>query len=120
MAENTGRQKYLAETTLPHIGAMVQREMERQNLTPTQLGRMLGVKSNAVTNYFKSRSMQAGLVLALSRALNYDFFTEVLDGLPADFPRKKDGENLNKIAELETEIADLKKENALLKELFKK
>lgn len=117
---NHSKQNYLNETTLPHIGAMVKREVERQNLTPTQVGRMLGVKSTTVTAYYKSRSMQAGLVLLLSKVLKYDFFSEIMEALPDDFPKRKDEAALEKMTNLEREIEDLKKENALMKELFKK
>lgn len=115
--ENYGRQKYLEEKHLPHIGEMVKREVERSRLSLAQLGKILGVNGNAVSKYYLSRSMQAGLVLKLSKALNHDFFSEILEGLPEDYPRKPDETSAQKVAELEAEIEDLKKELAIYKDI---
>lgn len=114
---NYETQNYLKETELPHIGEMVRREMERQNLTPTQVGRLLGVKSTTVRAYFKSRSMQAGLILMLGRGLKYDFFSEILEGLPKEYPRKADEGAAQKVADLEARIWELEKEVKIYREV---
>ncbi len=60
---------------MPHIGKLIKEELERQERTPTWLARKINCERPNVYYIFRQQSINTDLLMQISRALNFDFFS---------------------------------------------
>ena len=101
----------ISEKSSPHIGNMLAQLLKEKRISKSELGRLLNIHSGSIAGYIKQSSMQTALLWKLGQALDFDFFA----ALSAKFPLKKPTETEIK---LEQQLADVKKENALYKQIL--
>jgi transcriptional regulator with XRE-family HTH domain len=111
-----GRQ-YLQKTEHPHphIGAWVKRVLENQKMSQAELARRIQVSPNTLINYFKQPSIQFGILWNIGVALNYDFFTELVNFYPSKIQLNGNSRLVAELDEKTTLITDLQKEIEIYK-----
>jgi plasmid maintenance system antidote protein VapI len=96
---------------MPHMGNMLAQLLKERRLTKTWLARKLNVHQSGIGSYLKQPSLHAALLWKLGEIFELDFFAM----LSNEFP-------LHKQSQLELQqqqqIAELKKENELYKNLL--
>lgn len=85
-----------------HIGSVIQKRTEELGLGPTELGRRISKTKSNVRDIFLRKSIDTDLLLIISKALDYDFFS---------LYQKEQNKRLN---DLEEDLALLKKQNRIL------
>jgi hypothetical protein len=70
-------------------------------------------------NLLKRPTLQTDFVLDASMALRYNFFKELAEQLPADFPPHFETSKDEQLQKLEAQVHDLETENRALKEAIK-
>lgn len=97
-----------------HIGKLIKNLAWDQHMTSTQLGRAVGISPQAVCEMYKRAIIHPKWIPVLSKALDHDLWQYYAD---------PNGESVagteleERIAELEAENDDLRKELAYLKEI---
>jgi hypothetical protein len=93
-----------------HAGKLVHRQMEQQNVSINALARTINRRAATVSKLLRTPNLRVGLLLEVSRALNYNFFRHIANLLPPDMPPAAPPDSApleQKIAALEQEIAVL-------------
>jgi len=60
-----------------HIGAIIKSIAEKKNMKEVQLAKLINRHYSDIPKIFKRESISTDLLLSISVALQYDFFTEV-------------------------------------------
>ncbi len=58
-----------------HIGHLIQQELLRQERTPTWLARKINCERTNIYDIFDRSSINTDLLIKISKALNFDFFS---------------------------------------------
>lgn len=64
-----------------HIGQCIREQVERQGRTSVWLARELGCHRTNLYKIYDKRTIDTGILLRISRILNYDFFRLYTDEL---------------------------------------
>lgn len=104
---------------LPHLGQMLRTYVKANRVYQSPWARLQGVQFKTVNSYFKKATMQAGTLFTVCQVLKYNFFRDIADELPAEFPSKTPPAFTQRISELEKEVERLKIEIAVLERLKK-
>lgn len=110
-----------------HVGSTIKKRLEEVGISKNEFARRINRTPQNVFSIFERESLDTGLLLDISKVLNFDFFRKfnviLLDPLQnKNNPSKSDSVELNApetelIAELKNEILKLKTENDYLKEI---
>ena len=109
-----------------HIGAFIKKIAEEKKVGPTELGRLISTSKQNVYGIFKRQSIDTGLLWKLSKALEYNFFSEYVRhyrGVPDSWRNSsldlKDEDHLaRELDRLKASNVQLQEENnRLLKEM---
>jgi|GEM_PF-5942946 len=106
------------------IGSIIRKVAEQGHVGPTELGKRIGTSKQNIYGIYKRKSMDSGLMLKLSLALDHDFFQYYVrnfENLLADVPKANLFENLDaepagRVEELNNHIQVLSDYNADLKQ----
>ena len=93
------------------VNSMINAQMRRKNISASDLGRKINVSRTTAYSLSQRESIPVNRLIDLSKALNYNFFTEIANQLniTQPDPRNQEGESLTeKIAKLETQLEVLK------------
>ena len=60
-----------------HIGKMIEQELRRQERTPAWLARKIACDRTNVYKIFACESIDTQLLVAISKALNHNFFLDI-------------------------------------------
>ncbi|RKE04648.1 hypothetical protein [Marinifilum flexuosum] len=104
--------KHQKNNTPVKINELIREEMERQMIGPLALSEKLNIGTSSVYNFLEKSSLQVSRLWTISEALQYNFFKRLADQIDIKNPID------SRIAELENEINDLKKERDTLKEVI--
>lgn len=69
-----------------HIGRLIKEELQRQERTPAWLARKINCERPNVYYIFSQASINTNLLLRISLALNYNFFTVYSDYIKNTMP----------------------------------
>ncbi|MGK4566238.1 helix-turn-helix domain-containing protein [Flavobacterium sp. 3HN19-14] len=106
----------------PHIGSMLRKYLDKHLSVRKEVAQKIGVPSTAIYSYEKRSSTQASNLWRLSHALQYNFFMDLANALPAAYARNEFFPSAQDalIAQQAEEIRKLQWENQLMKELLAK
>jgi hypothetical protein len=109
-------------SNIVNTGELIKTYFEQKRIRRAALARLMGKSLKAVLQHEKNSTIQTRILWDLSVALKHNFFMDIAQMLPNDFSTNDAifEEKNNRIAELEQEVAILKKEKELLLEVFKK
>lgn len=96
-----------------HIGKTLKRLLEKQGVSPEELGERIGKGRTTVYAMLRQKYLHSGLMVKISEALKHDIIQYLYQ--PEDLPGNKKLQQ--KVEEMEHEIETLRKENNYLKEL---
>jgi hypothetical protein len=102
----------------PHIGDLLKKFTTDRRTYKSAWARHQKVYHSTVMRYFKKQSMQVSTLFTISQVLKFNFIRQVADALPAEYPPFGSNPLQLENEAMKKEIEDLKKENALLKELL--
>ena len=91
-----------------HIGNMLKMHIRKNRYFQSALARDLGISEKSVGLYKKRKTMQVDTLIAISRALKYNFLRDIADLLPPDMPPQKTHALQARIDALENENEHLK------------
>lgn len=60
-----------------HVGALIQREMKRQERTPSWLSKKIFCDRTNIHKIYKKKSIDSELLYNISKALNHNFFEDL-------------------------------------------
>jgi len=103
---------------IPDIGKMLRIYVDEHRIHQAAWGRIQGTKARNIGRYLKRKDLYIHTLLPICRVLNYNFFKQIAESLPADMPPVRENPLQKENAELKLEITDLKKQVALLKEVL--
>lgn len=92
----------------PHTGSMLRKFIKTNRYSQAAWAHRQGVKPLAIARYLKRPTMRIDTLFAVCHALNYNFFKQIADALPAEMPPATQHEN-------EQQLQTLKQENEQLK-----
>jgi len=72
------------EVTNIHIGEMVKKELQKQDLTISWLARQVHHDASNLNKLLQKPSMHTDLLIRISKALHHDFFIEISNLLQLD------------------------------------
>ena len=99
---------------VPHIGEMLKKHVKAKRIYQAPWARIQGVHATTVNSYFKKPTMQVDTVFTICQVLKYNFFRDIAEELPAEFPSKTPSALAVRISELEKENERLKIEIEVL------
>lgn len=103
-----------------HFGNMLKAYVVQRNLVRTDIARKMNTPSTAIYSYEKREALLTSTIWRICHALRYNFFMDIAHSLPADYGQSATlaapKDDLIKLQA--AEIAKLKLENDLLKELI--
>lgn len=102
------------------IGNLVHWYILQQNIKKKEVARQLNVSGITLNAYFKQKSIQTVILWRICKAINYNLFAYLAEKINIPFETTTEKELKIKLQEAHQEIHDLKQENQLLKELFKR
>lgn len=88
-----------------HIGHKIRQRAKQLNIGSSLLASLVHTSKQNLNGIFKRRTIHADMLKKMSKALDFDFFQYYTDS------------ESKKVKALESQIADLKKENAYLKKI---
>ena len=98
----------------PHIGNMIKKYVKEKRLFQSGWARQQGVTPKAIAHYLKNPSMRTDTLFTICQVLNYNFFRQIADTLPATMPPETQHESRQLAEELKQEVAQLKLQVATL------
>jgi hypothetical protein len=93
-----------------HLGQLLKDYLTKHRIIKSALARRIGKNDNEILRYQKSASLKTDVLLALSHALQHNFFADIALLLPTTYSQTYAPEATAKDAR----IAKLEQENALL------
>jgi hypothetical protein len=102
----------------PHIGELLKQFTTEKRTYKGAWARIQKVERSTILRYLRKPSMQIATLFTISQVLKYNFFRQIADTLPSEFP--PGGNSQVEIDALKKQVEDLKKENAILRDLLKK
>jgi transcriptional regulator with XRE-family HTH domain len=91
------------------IVSIVRREVENKRITFAEMARRLGISRPSVTKFMSLHDMSVNRLMAISKILEYNFFTEIAAGFSLTAPLDKEKEELKeRVKSLEFEIKILR------------
>lgn len=101
----------------PHIGNLIRQKIKDRHLTFAEVSRRIGVNAPVLHQYAKQESVQVGILWKIGIAINYNFFADLMAYLPQSLLTNSNA-NLETSSKELNEIADLKKEIEIYKNLL--
>lgn len=92
-----------------HIGEKIRDKARERRIGPSELGRMINTSKQNIYSIFRRKTIDTELLLKISRALDFDFFSFYID-------RKDPRQEKKTQAPIRHELADLKKDLEFYKE----
>lgn len=120
MGENKRKYQLQSSVAYPHAGKLVESYLNKHMSNRTQVGRLLNVLPTTVARYFKSESLQLGILWKLSLVTQHNFILEIGSQLPIDYPTPGVIEAENRLKEKVLELAEKQKEIENLKKEVEK
>ena len=108
------------ENKQPHVGEILKNYIDTHRVYKSSLARKLGIADNTILRYQKSNTLKASVLWDLSCALKHNFIMQLGEQLGIAYETKAEKELKQQLQQLQQNNHDLKKENELLKELFKR
>jgi predicted transcriptional regulator len=99
-----------------HIGNLLKEHVKKNRLRLSGWARKAGLNYRTVSTYLNQSTMQLDTLLAICETLNYNFFKQIADTLPADMPPVAENPLQARITELEKQKSDLELQVKTLKE----
>jgi DNA-binding Xre family transcriptional regulator len=67
-----------------NIGLVIEQKMNELDISKSELSRRIGVANQNINRIFDKPSIDTDKLIAISEALNYNFFQEYVDDTPAE------------------------------------
>lgn len=105
----------------PNLGNFINYYFKNANIKKKDVSNYLDVLPTTLNQYFKQQSFQIIILWRISHAVKHNFLMELGEKwLKIDYTTQKEKDLIEQLARKEEENRDLKKENELMKELFKR
>jgi hypothetical protein len=101
-------------TKAPHTGKMLKQFVRKNRLFQSGWARQQGVYPTTIARYLKNPTMRVDTLFTICQVLQYNFFREVADLLPDQFPPVKTDDTKKEKETLQQEITSLKQQVATL------
>jgi hypothetical protein len=98
----------------PHIGEMISKHINAKRYRKSAWGREHGVQPATVNGYLRSPVMKTDTLFTICQTLQYNFFREIADALPANLPPAVQNHNPELVEEMDQEIRQLRLQVATL------
>jgi len=97
-----------------HVLNMVKRELKKNHISPAELARQLNSNPSSIHGMLNRPTIQVQKLIKLSEILGYNFFREIAEQLPYEYPKAEAEETVEKqlkerIKELEIEANTLRR-----------
>ena len=102
----------------PHVGAMLKKNKVEKRIYQSAWARAQGMKDSTIVGFYKKPTMQISTLFDICQILKTNFFVEIADALPAEFPPHKTNPLQAEMNELKKENEKLNIEVAMLKEIL--
>lgn len=116
MKSNERKHLLKSENSYPDIGNFVHWHIMQQQVKKKEVAASLGVIGTTVNGYFKSRSLQTGIVWKISEAIGYNLLADLGQRLGIPFETETEKALKLQIAEKDEEIKILKIQLQVYKE----
>lgn len=100
----------------PHIGQMLRKHVKQKRIFQSGWARKQGITAKAIGNYLKRPTMRIDTLFTICQVLEYNFFTDIAQQLPAELPPAIRHENEQQFEIVKQENEQLKLQVATLKE----
>jgi len=110
----------IKNTKLPHMGDFIKNKIQQSPYTKAELSRKMNISQPTMNSYFFQETLQTRTIWKLSQALQYNLFTDLSNMLPQELQETNRTSFQDTILAQQQEIADLKKEIAIYKEILSK
>lgn len=118
MINTTKKYKIQGEFPHVHIGALIKKILKTKGLSHSEVARRIGVKPTTFHAYLFRQSVQVGVLWKISLAINYNIFADLMNDLPESVYKINSTKYDLKQSDKDNEIADLKKEIEIYKNLL--
>jgi transcriptional regulator with XRE-family HTH domain len=115
---NSKKYKIQGTSPHPHIGKLIQKKLHEKKLTYAEVARRIGVNPQVFQAYLPQASLQFGVLWKIGIAIEYNFFADLMSYLPPTTLNSGNSAFQQKIKEQNNEIADLKKEIEIYKNIL--
>ena len=103
---------------LPHMGTFIKNKIDSQNYSYAEIARKMNIHQSTINGYFIQQTLQTKTIWKLSHAIGYNLFTDLIRLLPQELQSSNKTSFQDTILTQQQEIADLKKEIAIYKEIL--
>ena len=103
---------------LPHMGTFIKSKIDEQKISYAEVCRRLNITQPTINGYFIQETIQTKTIWKLSHAIGYNLFTDLIRLLPEELQNSNKTSFQETILTQQQEIADLKKEIAIYKEIL--
>ena len=100
----------------PHIGQFLRKYVKEKRIYQAAWGRRQGVTAVTIARYFKRETMKISTLFTISQVLKYNFFREIADMLPPEFPSRTEHPLVVENEKLKKEIERLQLQVEVWKE----
>ena len=105
-----------------NVGQLVKNYIDTKRIAKSAVARKIGKDDDDVMRYQKNASLKTEVLLALSHAMEHNFFADIAALLPSHYTTEAPVDNTasSRIAALELQVKLLEAEKAVLLEAIKK
>jgi hypothetical protein len=90
----------------PHIGNRLRQYVKQNRLFQSGWARQQGVSAKTIATYLKNPAMRVDTLFTICQVLEYNFFKEIANALPAQLPPETKTENDQLVRELKQQLHD--------------
>ena len=120
MIDNQKRYQKKREDDPKHLGNYIKWHIESHHIKKKNVSDFLQVLPISLNRYFKQSSFQFSILWRISLAVKHNFIIQLGEELNIPYETKAEKELKAQLELLQQENHDLKKENQLMKEIFKR
>jgi hypothetical protein len=114
------KKKHLENNHFPHIGQLIEQQTRASRRSNAEIAKKIGVSPIGFARYFDQESIQFRILWKISLALKYNFLAHLMDYFPDEVLQNSQSNSQKTIEVQATEIADLKKEILIYREILKR
>ena len=105
-----------------NVGQLIKNYIDTKRIAKSAVARKIGKYDATIVRYQKNASLKTEVLLALSHAMEHNFFADIAALLPSHYTTDAPVDNTatSRIAELELQVKLLEAEKAVLLEAIKK
>jgi transcriptional regulator with XRE-family HTH domain len=120
MIDNQKRFQKKRENDPKPLGNYIKYYIEQHKIKKSSVSTYLGVLPTTLNQYFKQSSFQFSILWRISLAVKHNFIMQLGEELPIPYETQTEKNLKAQLETLQQENRDLKRENELLKDLYKR